>query len=331
MLYAGNKVRCGGREEPKLRGGSGRNATVQTCECGWVHLWPQKGQRAFLVFAGATLFVLGFVASLGPAHADDGIRAGASSGEPYVLNFVQWPTRIAPGSTAGFDVGPNIGAVTSPSGASLPDASAYFVAGDSPSKVTFFTPRLGGFQITWSGHHNPSQPARSISGEKSSSESFTLRPGSVGANFTQDIQGVELSIGGDYGTTLSSVPGVAGLVEDEDLLRLGAHARLQNFIIGGMFGTDIGGDDGGETLSWDAFGRYDFGALSVGMAYSATIEQDDSETKQQDIPGTLQAGVSYTFTPSMAITSSVIHGALAGGDGSEEAGVAGVVGFSLDF
>jgi hypothetical protein len=284
-----------------------------------------------LVFAGATLFVLGFVANLGPAHADDGIQADASSGESYVLNFDRWPARIAPGSAAGFGIGPNFGAVTFPSGASLPDASANFAADGNSGKVTYFTPRLGGFQITWSGHQNPSQPSDSISGTKSSSETFTLQPGSVGANFTQDLQGVELSIGGDYGSTLSSVPGVAGLVEDEALLRLGAHVRFQDFIIGGMLGTDIEGGDGGEPLSWDAFGRYDLGALSIGMAYSATIGQDDTGTKQQDIPGTLQAGVSYTFTPSMAITSSIVHGGLAGEDGTDEAGIAGLLGFSLDF
>jgi predicted porin len=277
------------------------------------------------------LFVPVLVANLGPAHADDGTQVNAPFGKSYVLNFDQWPARIAPGSAAGFDIGPNFGAVTSPSGVSLPDALVYLAADDSSSRATYFTPRLGGFQITWSGHQNPSQPSGSISGNKSPSETFTLQLGSVGANFTQELQGVELSIGGDYGTTLSSVPGALGLVEDEAPLRLGAHARFQNFIIGGMLGTDIEGGDGGEALSWDAFGRYDFGALSIGMAYSATIERDDSGTKQQDIPGTLQAGVSYTFTPSMTITSNVVHGDLAGGDGTEEAGIAGVLGFSLDF
>jgi len=284
-----------------------------------------------LVFASASLFVLGFVASLGPAHAADGIQADDPFGKSYVLNFDQWPARIAPGSAAGFGIGPNFGAGTFPSGVSWPDASSYLAADDSSGKVTYFTPRLGGFQITWSGHHNSSQPTDSISSTKSHSETSTLQPGSVGANFTQDVQGVELSIGGDYGATLSSAPGTLGLVEDEAPLRLGAHARFQDFIIGGMFGTDLEGGDGGEALSWDAFGRYDFGALSIGMAYSAMIERDDSETKQQDIPGTLQAGVSYSFTPSMSITSNVVHGDLAGGDGTEESGVAGVLGFSLDF
>ena len=42
-------------------------------------------------------------------------------------------------------------------------------------------------------------------------------------------------------------------------------------------------------------------------------------------------GVRYAFTPSIAITSNFIYGGLASEDGIDETGVAGVLGFSLDF
>ena len=260
-------------EERNLNLSSGFDckATVQTCGFGWTCLWAQKGQResntrARLVFAGATLFVLGFIANFGPAHAGNGIQADAPS-KSYILNFDQWPGLNALGSAVGIDIGPSFGAVTSPSGVSLPGASAYFATDDNSGKITYFTPRFGG----------------------------------------------------------------VGLAEDEALLRLGAHARFRDVIIGGMFGGDIDGGDGGETLSWDAFGRYDFGALSIGMEYKYTIGLDDSGAQQQDIPGTFQAGVRYAFTPSMAITSNFVYGGLASEDGIDEAGVAGVLGFSLNF
>ncbi len=247
-------------------------AIVETCGFGWICLWAQKGQRASiaragLVFACATLFALGFVTYLNPAHADDGMQADAPFGKSYVLNFDQWPARIAPGSAVGFDIGPSVGAVTSPSGVSLPGASAYFATDDNSGKATYFTPRFG-----------------------------AVDP-----------------------------------VEDEGLLRLGAHARFQDFIIGGALGSDIDGSDGGEALSWDAFGRYDFGAFSIGMEYKHTIGLDDSGAQQQDVPGTFQAGVRYAFTPRMAITSNFVYGDLASEDSIDETGVAGVLGFSLNF
>jgi hypothetical protein len=127
------------------------------------------------------------------------------------------------------------------------------------------------------------------------------------------------------------VPGAIRLVDDHKLLRLGAHARFQEFTLGGAFGSDIDPGDLGNTLSWDAFGRYDFGSLSVGFVYNYTVETDESSGDGNNIPGTLQGGVSYFFTPRMAVTTNLAYGNSVDQDGSDEAGIAGVLGFSLDF
>ncbi len=127
------------------------------------------------------------------------------------------------------------------------------------------------------------------------------------------------------------MPGAIRLVDDEKLLRLGAHARINEFTLGGAFGSDVDPNSLGETMSWDAFGRYDFGSLAVGFVYNFTADEEDSSTNGNGIPGTLQGGVSYYFTPRMVFSTNLAYGSALDQGSSDEAGIAGVLGFSLDF
>lgn len=269
------------------------------------------------------------VACSAVAAVADETEAAASSDTAYILNLEHFRASGA-GEPSG-ESWPGFGAVSSPTGVYLPDASAYFNQPGSSDQVTFLTPRVQGIQVSWTGDRSEAAEG-SNGGERGRSRTYVARPSSVGASYAKGADDFELSFGGDYGKTPKSVPGAVSLVEDENLLRLGTHARISQFTLGGAFGGDIDPGNLGQTLSWDAFGRYDFGALSVGLVYNYMIETDQSSSDGDGvIPGTLQGGVSYFFTPRMAITTNLAYGSYIDQGGSDEAGIAGVLGLSLDF
>lgn len=266
----------------------------------------------------------------GPAAADEPIHSPASSGTTYILNLDHLQPGTSADGTPAFETWSGFSAVSSPTGVLVPDASAYFDLDGGSEQVTYLTPRFQGLQVTWTGDRTTD--ATDASGrETSGSENYLPRPTSVGASFAQHTDDFEVSLGGDYGRTPKAVPGAIRLVDDEKLLRLGAHARIQEFTLGGAFGSDIDPGDLGETLSWDAFGRYDLGSLAVGFVYNLTADGENLSADGNGIPGTLQGGVSYFFTPRMVFTTNLAYGNALDQDGGDEGGIAGVLGFSLDF
>ncbi len=281
--------------------------------------WRGLGALAFLI--AALLIALSLPGA--PAAADDA-EDGAASAPAYIINLDQLQPQngtdeTTPAAWPGFSAG------SSPTGVYLPDASAFFVDEGGEGEFTYVTPRIQGVQVSWTADRN------AVAAPGGGSQSYESHPTSVGASFAQGGDDLEISMGGDYGRASNSVPGVVRLVDDQELLRLGAHARIREFTLGGAIGGDIEPGNIGQTLSWDAFGRYDFGALAIGFVYNYTLESGGSSGDGGGMPGTLQGGVSYYFTPRMAISTNLAYGSYVDQDGSDDSAIAGVLGFSLDF
>ena len=303
-------------------------------------LWAKRVQAGLALRAGsapvavvlAAVLLAGCIAALSTgAAAAESHDYVSQSGKIYILNLDQASHLRPVDAEPAVDVRPNFGAAPSPSGVLLPDVSRYFELDGNYGQGSYFTPRVQGFQLNWSGDQELSSGTGAAGGDGDRSQTYMIRPKSVGANFSQKFRDFEISLGGDYGRTPKSVPGAVRLVEDHKLLRLGAHARTREFTVGGSIGSDINPYNLGETLSWDAFSRYDFGEFSIGLVYNYTIEIDDPSQDSDGMPGTLQGGVSYAFTPRMAITTNVAYGSDVSADSSEDTGIVGVLGFSLDF
>ena len=299
-------------------------------------MWIERAMSRLAAVTGTrclpALAVLLFSATLsaGTALAQDEPEAGDRKGSVYILNLDQLQPHSAAERASTRDAWTGFGAVSSPTGVFLPDATAFFEPDGSNERVTFLTPRYQGLQVSWTGDL-AEESDDSDSDDGTTARTYVTRPTSVGASFSQGADDFEISLGGDYGRTPQSVPGAIQLLDDEKLLRLGAHARFREFTLGGAFGSDIDPGDLGDTVSWDAFGRYDFGSLAVGFVYNYTIESDQSSSGGGAIPGTLQGGVTYFFTPRMAITTNLAYGSSLDEDGGDDPGLAGVLGFSLDF
>ena len=303
-------------------------------------IWAKRVRAGLTLQAGsaevatvlAAVLLAGCIAALpSGAAAAESNDVVPQSGKTYIVNLGQASHLHPVDMETTVDERPNIGAAPAPSGVLLPDVTGYFDLDRNYGPGTYFTPRVQGFQLNWSGNRGSSSLTGSAGGDGVGSRTYMVRPMSVGASFAREFRDFEISLGGDYGRTPKSVPGAVRLVDDHKLLRLGAHARTREFTVGGLIGSGIDPGNLGETLSWDAFSRYDFGALSIGLVYNYTIEIGNPSQDTGGMPGTLQGGVSYAFTPRMAITTNIAYGNYVNEDGGDDSGVAGVVGFSLDF
>lgn len=287
---------------------------------------PESGSRCLVALVLLVSLIVLTPAVAAAAEPED---SAGQSGEVYILNLDQLQPLDADDSPS-HDSWPGFSAVSSPTGVFLPDTSTYFSLEGAQGQFTYVTPRFQGIQVSWTGDRSAADDGSSYSG-RAGTRTYVNRPTSVGASFAQGTDDFEISLGGDYGRTSKSVPGAVPLVNDQKMLRVGAHARVREFTLGGAFGSDADPGDLGQTLSWDAFGRYDFGAMAIGLVYNYTMESDSSSGAGSSMPGTLQGGVSYFFTPRMAVTTNLAYGRYIDQGGSDDTGIAAVLGFSLDF
>jgi hypothetical protein len=288
---------------------------------------PEHGSRCLTALWFVVSLVVLTPAVAAAAEPED---TTGQPGEVYILNLDQLQP-LNSGDLPSQESWPGFSAVTTPTGVFLPDASAYFSLDGAEGQFSYVTPRIQGIQVSWTGDRNAADDDGSGNSGRAGPRAYVTRPTSVGASFARGTDDFEISLGGDYGRTSTSVPGAVRLVNDQKLLRVGAHARIREFTLGGAFGGDVEPGNLGQTLSWDAFGRYDFGALAIGLVYNYTVGSDGSSGDGSGMPGTLQGGVSYFFTPRMAVTTNLAYGSYLDQGGSDDTGIAAVLGFSLDF
>lgn len=278
---------------------------------------------------GALALLLAGAVAWTPAAAvadEPGDPAARPDGD-YIVNLENFQSRSGADSPA-HGAWPSFGAVASPTGVFLPDSAAYVNLTGGDGESTYVTPRVQGVQISVTADRNAPD---ATPGAQAGAKQAGARPTSIGASFANGDDDFEVSVGGDYGSSSNELPGSVRLVDEDKLLRVGAHARIREFTLGGAIGGDIEPGNVGQTLSWDAFGRYDFGALAIGFVYNYTVESDSASGDDGGMPGTLQGGVSYFFTPRMAVSTNLAYGSYGDQGGGDEPAMAGVLGFSLDF
>jgi len=280
--------------------------------------------------------ILGACFLLGVATLYTGFASADETHRSFVLSDKTFTLEIEPQQPLGpvvaplsFESGLIFAADATPSGVIVPDASPYFDLGSVDSEQTYLTPRVNGIQLSWTEDRTEERPGY---GHEYGSQSSKSRPKSVGANLKQKVNKFDLSLGGDYGRTPKTVPGAIRLVNDAKLLRLGLHGAIGGLTFGSLFGSEADPrDDLAQTTSWDVFSRYDIGAMAIGFVYNYSVVSESPTPSGIGVPGTLEAGMSYFFTPRMAITANLAYGNYVDKGGAEDSGGAGVLGFSFAF
>jgi outer membrane protein OmpU len=243
------------------------------------------------------------------------INLGQENSAPYLMGYA------SPGNPHWGLNSPNFSIAASGTNAAAPGGSVSFIStqvnftSDS-EKISYFTPRMAGFQIGVS--YTPENGAggeskASYSGftddSKSGEQSEVIE---VGVNYVGKFGGVDIALSGGYaGASLESATTATapGSSQDRVQWNLGGRLTVAGFTIGGAYREDNLGTDGtGETDNtiFNVGVRYASGPWSLGLQYahaekgfSAAAGGGDDEIDAFELGG------AYTLGPGISLVAGI--------------------------
>lgn len=172
------------------------------------------------------------------------------------------------------------------------------------TKVSYFTPRMSGFQFGVSYTPNDCQTGPSSGSDNcpglgnASVDNAGLQSEvyAFGTNYTNTFGGVDTSVSATYMTaTLDDDAGVAPAGEkDRESYSFGANLGYQDWTVGGSYLHDNKGLIGNETDAWDLGVKYTMGAFSVGVQHIQSTTELDS--REDNVKATM-IGAGYAVGP----------------------------------
>ena len=154
-----------------------------------------------------------------------------------------------------------------------------YLGEDKATKITYFTPRIEGFQLGVSyipefERNNNALPERDI-----------YRDGvAIGANFVREIGGAEIALAAGY-LTADKPDGALSTIEDAEGYSLGGNISYAGFTFGASYadtqGNGSGGTDSAVSFDGDGFdigAAYAFGPAQVSLSYYHGEVEDSAAT-----------------------------------------------------
>lgn len=246
---------------------------------------------------------------------------GAPINSGWVTSFIPIPT----GHNAGFRT---------------TGLSTYIDLGNDENTLTYFTPRMFGFQIGVSY-----QPALAFNGNGQdfpvyANENTQYNNGiAVGLNFVETFGSVDVAVSGSYARAEAPDAPVGGLSADDiQQFTFGTTIGFAGFSIGGSYANEIDGritaaGVSTEGHSYDLGVTYSTGPWTFGAAYIHGEIEGVIATTDEDELDAIRAGVEYAVGP--GVTASV-SGMWADWDdegpgGNDNDGVALITGITFGF
>ena len=166
-------------------------------------------------------------------------------------------------------------------------------------KITYFTPRMAGFQVGVSYTPENDETPSSYRGFPSDND-----PGQqgeiieVGVNYVNKFDNVSLAISGGYAA--GSLEAASATVDDDQTQwNVGAQVGFAGFTIGGAYKVDDQGMDEDET-TYNVGVRYATGPWGVGVQYT-NVENDANDGELDAV----EIGGSYAFGPGMLVMAGI--------------------------
>lgn len=251
---------------------------------------------------------------------------GSENSAPYLMAYA------APYAGLGVN-SPNFFLFSPLAGSGAPTSGFLNFASDA-NKITYFTPRFGGFQLGVSYTPNVDAPG-------GNRQTFGLNtdedPGDynhvigAGVNFVESFNAVDIAIfaGAEWANLEQDTTGNA--YDDWESYQGGINIGFSGFTVGGSVhydnqGFDVNGDD---TWFYDVGVTYGTGAWTVGVTYShSEYEESGAEDDDRDL---VELGASYALSPGVTITGALqyMHGEI--NDENDTEGFGGVIGTKLSF
>ncbi|WP_372002996.1 porin [Tistrella mobilis] len=240
------------------------------------------------------------------------VLLGAENSAPYLMHYAA-PTAIAGHGVSSpnffnFSTGTNLAGRVGQAPSTLINNTS------DANKLTYFTPRMAGFQLGLS--YTPTVKAGVAAGQNGSGGGWSgsygntadNQPGQqeqiveIGLNYVNKLGPVDLAVSGGYLKGSQEVD-TAGF-DDLQVWSLGLNVGFSGFTFGGSYVNDNRGLDGNNDITgWDVGLVYAFGPYKVGAAYANHQREfdvgGDDEIKFYEIGG------SYAMGPGISLNAGV--------------------------
>ena len=237
------------------------------------------------------------------------VLLGAENSAPYLMHYA------APSAIAGHGVSSpnffNFSTGTNLAGRVGQAPSTLINNTSDANKLTYFTPRMAGFQLGLS--YTPSV-AGGTGGSSGSYGNLTDNvPGrqeqivEVGVNYVNKLGPVDLAVSGGYLKGSLEAPAVIGGIQADDLQvwSLGLNVGFSGFTFGGSYVNDNRGLDGNNDITgWDVGLVYAFGPYKVGAAYANHQREFDGGRGDDEIKF-YEIGGQYAMGPGISLNAGV--------------------------
>ena len=235
-----------------------------------------------------------------------------------------------------------------------PGLSTNLDIGNDENTLTYFTPRLYGFQVGASY-----QPAIVNTGEGKNSpvyanKNIEYHNGlSIGVNFVESFGAVDIAIAGGYrraaGPDKAVVAGNTVELDDIEQWSTGVNIGFAGFTVGGSIAAETSGRRTGPGLttsteghSFDVGASYNTGPWTFGLGYIYGEVEGNVNVSDDDTLHAARAGVSYAVGPGITASVSALWGkwddedsygsSSASSDGSYDShGIVGAGGVTFNF
>lgn len=251
---------------------------------------------------------------------------GSENSAPYLMAYA------APYAGLGVN-SPNF-FLFSPLAANGAPTSGYLNFASDANKITYFTPRFGGFQLGVSYTPNVDAPGgnRQTFGLNTDEDAGDYNHViGAGVNFVESFNSVDIAIfaGAEWANLEMDTAGNA--YDDFESYQGGLNIGFAGFTVGGSVhynnqGFDVNSDD---TWFYDVGATYSTGPWTVGVTYShSEYEESGAEDDDRDL---VEVGASYALSPGVTITGAVqyMHGEV--NDENDTSGFGGAIGTKLSF
>lgn len=224
-------------------------------------------------------------------------EVGATDGAAFKMHYSSpW---FVPGN--GVD-SPNVMNIASTAGgaATIARTSTYSLLAEDDNKISYFTPRLGGFQLGLSytpdvTANDPVANGFGVSPNNSSVEEVF----EIAANYAGELGGASIGVDGYY----VSGDAPTGTAADPEEWGVGASVGFGGFTLGGAYseteditvGTQATAVSGDSTEAWTAGLSYGTGPWTVGVAYFEAEGNSGTAARNGRENNFLQVGGGYSL------------------------------------
>jgi hypothetical protein len=240
-----------------------------------------------------------------------------------------------------------------------PSVSTYLDYGNDESQITYYTPRISGFQLglSYAPTVNGGGDGQTFPVEADRNTQYH-NGFAAGVNFVDDFDGVGIALSAGYTRAEVSDELDSLGADDYQGINLGANLSYAGVTIGGSYANAFDGQASASTntrgtttwrssegQSFNVGIAYSTGPWTVGAQYfqgevegtvASTYVADDGSTGTVDYPEedkfyAATAGLSYDLGPGILARGGVMYGRWDAESGAESSGVIGAAGLSFSF